>query len=42
MASVSVNPYREEWLKFAEEWATLAEETEAKAELEREHSNKPS
>jgi hypothetical protein len=41
MASVTVNPFKKGWLEFAEEWTKLAEETEAKAELERRHSNSP-
>jgi len=39
MALVTVNPFKDGWLEFAAEWTKLAEETEAKAALEREHSN---
>jgi len=39
MAEITVNPFKQGWLEFAAEWTKLAEETEAKAEIDREHSN---
>ena len=40
MALVTANPFKKGWLEFAAEWTKVADETEAKAELEREHSNR--
>jgi len=39
MARITVNPFKQGWLEFAAEWTKLAQETEAKAEIDREHSN---